>query len=131
MPASHTRYGDITAHKSSGDHDSRYAKASHNHDDRYYTEYEMNAKLKDIVVTKPFKSGNASVGAKGTKEMTVSISVPSGYKFLAVSNLATNNEVCPSYFSWRDGNTLHTFVINPWDSAKTLSVTAEVQFIKS
>ena len=152
--------GDITTHKSSGDHDSRYAlkdhnhdsvysktnhshlwsaitgkpssftPASHTHDDRYYTKTETNNKLQDIVVMKSFKSGSASVSAKGTKEMTVSISVPSGYKFLAVNNLATNNEVCPSYFSWRDGNTLHTFVINPWDSAKTLSVTAEVQFIK-
>ena len=70
----------------------------------------MNAKLKDIVVMKSFKSGNASVGAKGTKEMTVSISVPNGYKFLAVSNLATNNEVCPSYFSWRDGMILSILV---------------------
>ena len=75
MPASHTRYGDITAHKSSGDHDSRYAlknhnhdsvyaktnhshawsaitgkpstfaPSSHNHDDRYFTESETNTKL--------------------------------------------------------------------------------------
>lgn len=157
----HKQYGDITTHKGSGDHDNRYALKNHNHDsvysktshthawsaitgkpstfsptshthdDRYYTESETNNKLKDIVVMKSFKSGNASVSAKGTKEMTVSISVPNGYKFLAVSNLATNNEVCPSYFSWKDGNTLHVYVINPWDSAKTLSVTAEVQFIKS
>ena len=161
MPASHTRYGDITTHKSSGDHDSRYAKASHNHDsvysktnhshawsaitskpstfapsshthdDRYYTESEVNNKLKDIVISKQFTSGSKNIGANDGAEITVTISVPSGYKFLGVHNVMSNGNVCPGYYSWRDGNTLHLYATNAHTWALTVSLTAEVLFIKS
>lgn len=153
--------GDITAHKSSGDHDSRYAlkdhnhdsvysktshshawsaitnkpstfaPSSHTHDDRYYTESEVNNKLKDIVISKRFTSGSKNIGANDGAEITVTISVPSGYKFLGVHNVISNGDVCPGYYSWRDGNTLHLYATNAHTWALTVSLTAEVLFIKS
>ena len=153
--------GDISTHKSSGDHDSRYALKNHNHDsvysklshshawsaitskpstfapsshthdDRYYTESEVNNKLKDIVISKQFTSGSKNIGANDSAEITVTISVPSGYKFLGVHNVMSNGNVCPGYYSWRDGNTLHLYATNAHTWALTVSLTAEVLFIKS
>lgn len=153
--------GDISTHKSSGDHDSRYALKNHNHDsvysklshshawsaitgkpssftpsshthdDRYFTESEVNNKLKDIVISKQFTSGSKNIGANDGAEITVTISVPSGYKFLGVHNVMSNGNVCPGYYSWRDGNTLHLYAANAHTWALTVSLTAEVLFIKS
>ena len=110
---------------------STFAPSSHTHDDRYYTESEVNNKLKDIVISKRFTSGSKYIGANDGAEITVTISVPSGYKFLGVHNVISNGDVCPGYYSWRDGNTLHLYATNAHTWALTVSLTAEVLFIKS
>ena len=161
MPASHTRYGDISTHKSSGDHDSRYALKSHNHDsvysktnhshawsaitskpstftpsshthdDRYYTESEINNKLKDFIITKEFTSSNMSVSANSGRQVPIGMTVPSGYKFFCVAATKTNGAIAISYFAQRDNNTLTCYTFNAGSSAATYSVTATALFIKS
>lgn len=110
---------------------SSFTPSSHTHDDRYFTESEVNNKLKDIVISKQFTSGSKNIGANDGAEITVTISVPSGYKFLGVHNVMSNGNVCPGYYSWRDGNTLHLYATNAHTWALTVSLTAEVLFIKS
>ena len=161
MPASHTRYGDITTHKSSGDHDSRYAlkdhnhdsvysktnhshawsaitgkpssftPASHTHDDRYFTESEINNKLKDLVITKDFTSSKFTVGAQSAKQVAISFSVPSGYKMLNNVIVKTGGAVLLAYFGQRDGSVLTCYMYNFTNASVTCTLTATVPFIKS
>lgn len=153
--------GDISTHKSSGDHDSRYALKSHNHDsvysktnhshawsaitskpstftpsshthdDRYYTESEINNKLKDFIITKEFTSSNISVSANSGRQVPIGMTVPSGYKFFCVAATKTNGAIAISYFAQRDNNTLTCYTFNAGSSAATYSVTATALFIKS
>lgn len=59
---------------------------------------------------KQFTSSSKTIEACNTAEVTVTISVPSGYKFLDVCNVSSNGGVCPGYLGWRNGNTLHLFI---------------------
>ena len=153
--------GDITNHKSSSDHDSRYAlkghnhdsvysktshshawsaitgkpstftPASHTHDDRYYTESETNNKLKDLVITKDFTSSKVTVGAQSAKQVAISFSVPSGYKMLNNVIVKTGGAVLLAYFGQRDGSVLTCYMYNFTNTSVTCTLTATVPFIKS
>ena len=81
---------------------------------------------------KQFTSSSKTIEACSTAEVTVTISVPSGYKFLDVCNVSSNGGVCTGYFGWRNGNTLHLYVSNVYSNAsQTVTFTADVLFIKS
>ena len=153
--------GDISTHKSSGDHDSRYALKSHNHDsvysktnhshawsaitgkpssftpashthdDRYFTESEINNKLKDLVITKDFTSSKFTVGAQSAKQVAISFSVPSGYKMLNNVIVKTGGAVLLAYFGQRDGSVLTCYMYNFTNASVTCTLTATVPFIKS
>lgn len=110
---------------------STFSPSSHTHDDRYYTETEINNRLKDIVIMKQFTSSSKTIEACNTAEVTVTISVPSGYKFLDVCNVSSNGGVCPGYLGWRNGNTLHLYASNVYNASQTATFTADVLFIKS
>lgn len=70
------------------------ANANHTHDDRYYTESEINAKLKDIVLMKVFeKTGTFSEG----KSYNLSYTVPSGYKYLSIAQVITTGWIGSVY----------------------------------
>ena len=110
---------------------SSFTPASHTHDDRYFTESEINNKLKDLVITKDFTSSNVTVAAQSAKQVAISFNVPSGYKMLNNVIVKTNGAVLLSYFAQRDGSVLTCYMYNFTNASATCTLTATVPFIKS
>lgn len=110
---------------------SSFPPANHTHDDRYFTESEINSKLKDLVITKDFTSSKVTVAAQSAKQVAISFSVPSGYKMLNNVIVKTNGTVLLSYFGQRDGGVLTCYMYNFTNASTTCTLTATVPFIKS
>ena len=59
----------------------------------YFEIYEINAKINDLIITRYFSTGTFNVNANSTYIATINYTVPTGYKFLAVSNLASSGNL--------------------------------------
>lgn len=136
-----TAVNELTENKANKDHShawsaitgkpSSFTPASHTHDDRYFTESEINNKLKDLVITKDFTSSKVTVAAQSAKQVAISFNVPSGYKMLNNVIVKTNGAVLLSYFAQRDGSVLTCYMYNFTNASSTCTLTATVPFIKS
>ena len=136
-----TAVNELTENKANKDHShawsaitgkpSSFTPASHTHDDRYFTESEINNKLKDLVITKDFTSSKVTVAAQSAKQVTISFNVPSGYKMLNNVIVKTNGAVLLAYFAQRDGSVLTCYMYNFTNASATCTLTATVPFIKS
>ena len=132
---------ELTENKANKDHShawsaitgkpSSFTPASHTHDDRYFTESEINNKLKDLVITKDFTSSKVTVAAQSAKQVAISFNVPSGYKMLNNVIVKTNGAVLLAYFAQRDGSVLTCYMYNFTNASATCTLTATVPFIKS
>ena len=136
-----TAVNELTENKANKDHShawsaitgkpSSFTPASHTHDDRYFTESEINNKLKDLVITKDFTSSKVTVAAQSAKQVAISFNVPSGYKMLNNVIVKTNGAVLLAYFAQRDGSVLTCYMYNFTNASATCTLTATVPFIKS
>ena len=136
-----TKTTQLTENKANKDHShawsaitgkpSSFTPASHTHDDRYFTESEINNKLKDLVITKDFTSSKVTVAAQSAKQVAISFNVPSGYKMLNNVIVKTNGAVLLAYFAQRDGSVLTCYMYNFTNASATCTLTATVPFIKS
>lgn len=90
--------------------------------------------LSGILTAQKFYSSEITCGAEATGSVNISVTVPTGYTFVAVVHTQSNGNIVPSYCTASaisSGGTVTVWWINPSSSSRTVSFAVNCLFIRT
>ena len=88
------------------------SKTGHTHDDRYYTESEIDTRVKNLFTIKSFSISYSADKINTGSMQVIPYTIPSGYKMIDAFNVYTTGCVTASCYQWIDDDGIHIYVYN-------------------